>query len=120
MTPHEIDWRGSRTGVRLQDGAIVFAIPAEEVVDDERGCKALLCAAHRSPSRDTLRHCRIAARRGKAVGIVGTDEALDVRVEKVEAAYWAKWRRPEGPSCAEDFDALSVRLFRGWRRRLAR
>ena len=94
----------SRSGVRDEDGMVVFAMPTERVSVDAWGCSCLLWAGanrllHDALSVDTLRHCRLAVQHGVAEGfLVDRDQAplepqelVGVRVVKVGAEYWARW-----------------------------
>ena len=94
----------SRSGVRDDDGMIVFAMPAERVSVDAWGCSCLLWASsnrllHDTLSVETLRHCRLAVQQGVAEGfLIDRDQApaaprelLELRVVKVGTEYWARW-----------------------------
>jgi hypothetical protein len=94
----------SRSGVREEDGMVVFAMPVERVRVDAWGCGCLLWTG-RDRLRDdaisveTLHHCRLAVQHGVAEGfLLGRDHApmecqelLALRVVKVGREYWAKW-----------------------------
>lgn len=94
----------SRSGVREEDGMVVFAMPAERVSMDAWGCSCLLWAGskqsgHEALSVETLRHCRLAQQHGVAEGfLLDRDQApmerqdlLGLRVVKVGTEYWARW-----------------------------
>jgi hypothetical protein len=94
----------SRSGVREEDGMVVFAMSVERVRVDAWGCSCLLwtgCDRLRDHaiSVETLHHCRLAVQHGVAEGfLLGRDHApmecrqlLALRVVKVGREYWAKW-----------------------------
>ena len=94
----------SRSGVRDEDGMVVFAMSTARVSVDAWGCSCLLWAGsnrllHDALSVETLRHCRLAIQHGVAEGfLVDRDQApiepqelVAVRVVKVGAEYWARW-----------------------------
>jgi hypothetical protein len=101
----------SRSGVRNDDGIVVFAMPAAAVRTDERGC---LCPLWRPAGRageealdraseEVLEHCRLAVRHGLAEGFLlygdasraRASELLALRVVEAGAEYWAKWAASE-------------------------
>ena len=71
----------SRSGVREEDGMVVFAMPVERVRVDAWGCSFLLwtgCDRLRDDaiSVETLHHCRLAVQHGVAEGfLLGRDHA---------------------------------------------
>jgi hypothetical protein len=96
------------SGVRDDDGVVVFAIQAADVRVDEFGSRCLLwtprgttAAAKVDPasSDERLEHCRIAVRHGGAEGFLvhrgsaprERDEVFPVRVERAGESYWARW-----------------------------
>ena len=94
----------SRSGVRQEDGMVVFAMPAERVRVDPWGCSCLLWAgAKRLPgdalSVEALRHCRLAVQHGVAEGFlldkdlmpIERQALLGLRVARVGSEYWARW-----------------------------
>ena len=94
----------SRSGVREEDGMVVFAMPVERVRVDAWGCSCLLWAGcdrllDDAISVETVGHCRLAVQHGVAEGfLLGRDDApmecqelLALRVVKVGREYWAKW-----------------------------
>jgi hypothetical protein len=100
----------SRSGVRNDDGMVVFAMAAMAVHVDEWGCTCpLWLPAHsaeeegvdrdRAVSEELLEHCRIAMRQGLAEGfllygdaaLARASEVLALRVVKAGKEYWAKW-----------------------------
>jgi hypothetical protein len=110
------EWRGvtlkfpslSRSGVRSDDGMIVFAMPRAQVRVNDWGCSCpLWVPAHAGARRELgrpsglerLQHCRLAAGHGVAEGFLldGDDapmapaEALALRVVKTGEEYWATW-----------------------------
>jgi hypothetical protein len=118
----------SSSGVRFDDGAVVFAIRAEEVLTEDQYCNVLLWTppagdprpgGDAAASRERLKHCRIAARRGEAVGIlvhgerrgVDGDACLALQVEKVANEYWARWRSATRWVEPYEFETASLRLF---------
>lgn len=109
------EWRGvtlkfpslSRSGVRGDDGMIVFAMPRAQVRVNDWGCScplwlpsdAALRDIERPSGLERLQHCRLAIRHGAAEGFlldghdapVTPSEALALRVVKVGDEYWATW-----------------------------
>jgi hypothetical protein len=97
----------SRSGVRVGDGMVVFAMPASAVHADDWGLSCLLWApARRAAGRldreienETLQHCRRAVRYAMAEGFLVHDDAaltqndalLSLRVVKAGREYWARW-----------------------------
>jgi len=94
----------SRSGVREEDGVVVFAMPAERVSVDAWGCSCLLWAGSSrllddALSVETLRHCRLAVRHGVAEGfLIGRDQPpierqqlLGLLVVRISTEYWARW-----------------------------
>jgi hypothetical protein len=94
----------SRSGVREEDGMVVFAMPVERISVDAWGCSCLLWKGRDRRLDDahgveTLHHCRLAVQHGIAEGfLLGRDHApmnpqelLALRVVKVGLEYWAKW-----------------------------
>ena len=95
----------SHSGLRSDDGVVVFAMPASEVRSDDWGFSCLLWAPVARGMRDLrscaerLAHCRLAVRDGMAEGFLvygdamagRADEALALRVVKAGREYWAKW-----------------------------
>ena len=94
----------SRSGIRSDDGVVVFGLPVARVRVDAWGCSCLLWSRKDAlldhvGTLETLRHCRLAMRQGVAEGfLLGTDDApverrqlLALRVAKAGAEYWAKW-----------------------------
>ena len=98
----------SRSGLRSDDGVVVFAMVAAQVRSDDWGFSCLLWApaarAARAPldvpsHAERLAHCRLALRDGMAEGFLiygeeaaaPADEALALRVVKAGSEYWAKW-----------------------------
>ena len=110
----------SRSGVRGDDGMIVFAMPSAQVrVNDWGSSCPLWLPSGTGPRREMgrpsdlerLQHCLLAAGHGIAEGFLldGDDapaapaEALALRVVKTGGEYWATWgataraRLPEEP-----------------------
>ena len=94
----------SRSGVREEDGVVVFAMPSERVSVDAWGCSCLLWTASNRVrddllSLETLRHCRLAVQHGVADGFlldrdqapIGGPELLALRVVKIGTEFWARW-----------------------------
>jgi len=112
----------SRSGVRNDDGMVVFAMAAMAVRVDEWGCACPLWLpadrlAVEGPDRDVsaelLEHCRLAIRHGAAEGfllhgdgaLAHASDVLALRVVKAGKEYWAKWgaaARAELPRHAAD------------------
>jgi hypothetical protein len=99
----------SRSGVRDDDGMVVFAMPAAAVRIDECGCLCPLWlpadragedGVDRAISEEMLEHCRLAVHQGLAEGFLlygdtslarRASERLALRVVKTGVEYWAKW-----------------------------
>lgn len=93
----------SRSGVRDEDGVVVFAMPLERVSMNAWGCSCLLWAEGASPddavAGETLNHCKLAVQQGLAEGFLldrhqapmGRQALLALRVAKVGREYWARW-----------------------------
>lgn len=117
------DTRGSWSGVRKSDGAVVMTIWAKSVESDGGGCSYLLWAPNVDGSRpwsdkaagkERLEHCRLALKQGGAEGLLVYGEPLEghlpedrartvqgvdpetvlrLRVEARGEEYWAIWGR---------------------------
>ena len=117
------DRRASWGGVRKSDGAVVLALWADAIESANGGCSYLLWAPNVKGSRpwsdtpagkERLEHCRRAAERGRAEGLLVYGERLAghqpeekayavhgvdpetvviLRVEARGAEYWAVWGR---------------------------
>jgi hypothetical protein len=110
------EWQGvtlkfparSRSGVRADDGMVVFALPAAQVRVDDWGCSCVLWlpalpgaprSLDQALQQEMLRHCRTALIHGMAEGFLihgdemrsGREELLSLRVVKTGEDYWAKW-----------------------------
>lgn len=115
------DTRGSWSGVRKSDGAVVMTLWAGAVQSGEGGCSHLLWAPNVDGSRpwsdmaagkERLEHCRLALERGGAEGLLVYGEGLDghlpedkarsvrgvdpetvvhFQVEQRGDEYWAVW-----------------------------
>jgi hypothetical protein len=98
----------SRSGLRGEDGMVVFALPAAMVRRDEWGgccplwlpdCTHAAGSMDRAVGLEVLEHCRLAMRNGVAEGfLLYRDDAsaeehgvLALRVVKSKREYWAKW-----------------------------
>lgn len=111
----------SRSGVRQSDGAIVFALWADQIQTVDGVCQYLLWAPNTEGARpwsdtpagqERLDHCRRASEGGNAEGLLVYGEPLDgvlpdqrvrsvhgadpaivltLRVEKRAHQYWATW-----------------------------
>lgn len=98
----------SRSGLRGDDGVVVFAMAAAQVLSDDWGFSCLLWAPvpriARTPvdlptHAERLEHCRLAMRHGVAEGFLvygdapaaPGDEALALRIVRAGKEYWAKW-----------------------------
>ena len=94
----------SRSGVRADDGAVILAIRARDLRRSRRGSRCVVwkpddARAPLDASRDELReHCRLAALRGNAEGLLtygdasqaDPDVVLPLRVVRRGAEYWAE------------------------------
>lgn len=115
------DTRGSWSGVRKSDGAVVMTLWAGAVQSGDGGCSHLLWAPNVDGSRpwsdmaagkERLEHCRLALERGGAEGLLVYGEGLDghlpedkarsvrgvdpetvvhFQVEQRGDEYWAVW-----------------------------
>lgn len=94
----------SWSGVRGDDGMVLFAVRAEEVIVDGDGSRCLLWTPDwkqaRSPaSAERLEHCMLALQHGQAEGMlafadgsqIDPTSVLSLRVERHRREYWAKW-----------------------------
>ena len=94
----------SWSGVRGDDGMVLFALKAEDVIVDADGSRCLLWALDRnggdSPaSLERLKHCMRALRHGQAEGMLAFENGaqidptlvLSMQVERHRREYWAKW-----------------------------
>jgi hypothetical protein len=98
----------SRSGVRDDDGMVVFAMRAGAVRIDECGCMCPLWLPAdgagedelvREISEELLEHCRLAVHHGLAEGfllygdasLARASELLALHVVKSGTEYWAKW-----------------------------
>lgn len=90
------------SGVRGDDGMVVFVLCAEDIINDSEGARCLLWAPGGDDSaarRERLEHCIRALRHGQAEVLlafargaqVDSSVALAVRVERHRREYWAKW-----------------------------
>jgi hypothetical protein len=114
----------SRSGVRESDGTVVLALWADDVQAEGAACACLLWAPNagggrpwsdKPGGRERLEHCRRAAERGSAEGLLvygerlegslpedkalrvdgaDADTVLTLRVEKRGEEYWAAWGGP--------------------------
>jgi hypothetical protein len=100
----------SRSGIRWEDGVVVFALEETEVRASAGGFRCLLWSPG-SQSRDVgagpglkerREHARLAACRGSADGllvksgaVVDADAVLTLRVERRRGEYWASWSTTE-------------------------
>lgn len=93
-------------GVRCDDGAVVLALWAGDILADDQGCSCLLWAPAIARGwtdgvsrQERLDHCRLAVLHGGAEGLlvcgdaalVDPDIILALRVVKLGDEYWAKW-----------------------------
>jgi hypothetical protein len=94
----------SWSGVRGNDGMVVFAILAEDVIVDGQGSRSLLWGPDLARQRslvkeERLRHCVLALRHGQAEGVLAFEGGLEVdatlvlslRVARHQEEYWAQW-----------------------------
>ena len=121
------EWRGvtlkfpslSRSGVRGDDGMIVFAMPRARVRVDDWGSSCPLWIPsgagprgemERPSGLERLQHCRLAMRHGLAEGFLldaddapeTPSEALALRVIKAGDEYWAIWGATARARVAEE------------------
>ena len=94
----------SWSGVRADDGAVILAIRARDLRRHRRGSRCVVWppgearGAMDPVSRDLLEHCRLAALRGNAEGLITygvaaqvvPDVVLPIRVVRRGAQYWAE------------------------------
>lgn len=94
----------SRSGVRSDDGMVLFAMEAAEVRVDDWGCSCRLwrkgapMLLDRAINEERRQHCGLAVRRGMAEGFIVygeqvliAEELLSLRVVRAGAEYWARW-----------------------------
>ena len=94
----------SWSGVRADDGMVLFAVRAEDVIADATGSRCLLWAsfcngAYSRASAERLQHCIRALHRGIAEGMLAFENGTQIdattvlcmRVERYRGEYWAKW-----------------------------
>jgi hypothetical protein len=94
----------SWSGVRTNDGMVVFAVRAKDVIVDGQGSRCLLWApdAGRTDAlarEERLKHCILAIGNGQAEGLLAFENGseidptlvLSLRVERYRGEYWAKW-----------------------------
>jgi hypothetical protein len=91
-----------RSGVRADDGMVLFVLCAEDIITDSEGARCLLWAPGGDDSaarRERLEHCIRALGHGQAEALlalargtqVDSSVAFAVRVERHRREYWAKW-----------------------------
>lgn len=106
----------SLSGVRADDGMVVFALPAGDVRADKHGHCALLWAParraaagtiERASSEERLEHCRMALIQGRAEGFLfragqacSAAERLSLQVIASGEKYWARWVSALQARCA--------------------
>jgi hypothetical protein len=97
----------SRSGIRWEDGVVVFALEEVDVRPSAGGFRCLLWSpvserralgADRAGLQERHEHARLAARRGSADGllvksgaVVDANAVLTLRVERRRGEYWASW-----------------------------
>ena len=94
----------SWSGVRGDDGMVVFAILAEDVIVDDQGSRCLLWSPALGRQRslvkeERLRHCILALGHGHAESVLAFAGGLEVdptlllsiRVARHRKEYWAQW-----------------------------
>ena len=94
----------SWSGVRTDDGMVVFAVRVEDVIADAHGSRCLLWAPQADDAQtavvdERLKHCLLALGHGQAEGMLAFDDGatvdaelvLAVRVERQRDRFWAKW-----------------------------
>lgn len=97
----------SWSGVRGDDGMVVFAILAEDVLVDDQGSRCLLWGPDLARQRslvkeERLEHCILALRQGQAEGVLAFEggfevdptHVLSIRVAQHRKEYWAQWGAP--------------------------
>jgi hypothetical protein len=94
----------SRSGVRADDGAVILAIRARDLRRHRRGSRCVIWkpdeahAATDATRNELLEHCRLAALRGNAEGLltygeaakVDPDVVLPLRIVRRGEEYWAE------------------------------
>ena len=98
----------SWSGVRFEDGMVVFAMREADVQVHDDGYSCLLWTpviegatewVDRPSEQERLEHCRLAVLHGGAEGLlvcgeaaqVDSDAVLALRVAKRDGEYWASW-----------------------------
>ena len=106
----------SRSGIRWEDGVVVFALEEADVRASAAAFRCLLWSPV-SQSRgvgggpglkERGEHARLAARRGSADGllvkygaVVDANTVLTLRVERRRGEYWASWSNTEARASSE-------------------
>lgn len=123
----------SWSGVREEDGAVVFAIREGEIQAAFDGFRCLLWSpviegatewVDRPIKQERLGHCRLAVTYGGAEGLLVSGAAaqvlrgtvLSLRVEKLRAEYWAFWG---SAACVSGATEIMRSESVGYERRLA-
>lgn len=100
----------SWSGLRGDDGTVMFAIRSAEVQVDDQGCRCLLWAPANAlgegwldaeSALERLAHCRLAMHHGSAAAfvvhgeylLVDAEHSLALRVVRHGEEYWGKWGR---------------------------
>lgn len=93
----------SWSGVRADDGMVVFAISADQVLVDPEGSRCLLWRpaelGDARAQRERLQHCELALVHGRAEALLAYGDAgqmdagvvLAIRVVALGGQYWARW-----------------------------
>jgi hypothetical protein len=92
----------SWSGIRNDDGMVLFVLCAEDILADSAGTRCLLWSPGEgnSPERcERLEHCIRAIEYGQAEALLASARGmrvdprrlLAVRVERYRREYWAKW-----------------------------
>jgi hypothetical protein len=96
----------SRSGIREEDGKVMFAVPFTDIQKSDTANSALLWAPNVSGShpwsdkpggKERLEHCKVALQRGEAEAMLAyekgmdADQVLRLKVEQRGEEYWATW-----------------------------
>jgi hypothetical protein len=99
----------SMSGVVPDDGEVILALSASQVVQEPDGYGCLLWSPRphrvvdRAADEERLAHCRLACLHGRAHGLLAygdrlrmnPDEVLQLRISQEHDEYWARWGRSQ-------------------------
>jgi len=111
----------SWSGIRNDDGMVLFVLCAEDIRTDSAGTRCLLWSPGGGDSperRERLEHCLRAVEHGQAEALLASARGmcvdprlvLGVRVERHRGEYWAKWGSAGRMVMPPAYDALERAL----------